>query len=215
MVVNENPYLDARREWTERYGNYIKRAQTWRAVAFLSLGAVCVLTVGLVTLAGQSKVRPFVVEVDKLGAAVAVAPADAAQLPDERIVRFQLAQYLTDARQITSDPVVQKRWLDAVYAISGPAATNFLNKFYKDHDPFEQARNGLVDVEIQSAIPLSKESWQVDWTETKRALTGEMMDVTRWEAIVRVTTFVPSTEREIIRNPSGVVVTQIGWTQKL
>ena len=32
-----NPYLAGRREWNERYGDYIARAQSWRAVAILAL----------------------------------------------------------------------------------------------------------------------------------------------------------------------------------
>ena len=32
-----NPYLNARREWDERYGDQIARAKSWRAAAFASL----------------------------------------------------------------------------------------------------------------------------------------------------------------------------------
>ena len=31
-----NPYLAARREWDERYGDQITRARNWRTMAFLS-----------------------------------------------------------------------------------------------------------------------------------------------------------------------------------
>jgi type IV secretion system protein TrbF len=211
----DQSYVDARQEWMERYGSYIAQARTWRLMAFASMAAVCALTIGIVVIAGQSKVRPFVVVVDKLGAAVAVRSADEAKLPDDRIIRFQLANYITNARQVTSDPVVQKRWLDGVYGASGPSAANFLNVFYKDADPFTRAKAELSDVEIQSALPLSKESWQIEWSETKRTLTGDVNDHTRWKAIIKIGTFIPSTESEMYRNPSGVVVTQISWTQEL
>ena len=146
---------------------------------------------------------------------MAVRSADEAKLPDDRIIRFQLANYITNARQVTSDPVVQKRWLDGVYGASGPSAANFLNGFYKDADPFARAKTELSDVEIQSALPLSKESWQIEWSETKRTLNGDVIDHTRWKAIIKIGTFIPSTESEMYRNPSGVVVTQISWTQEL
>ena len=40
-----NPYLDARREWNERYGSYIAQARNWRfaAVVALLLALVCAL----------------------------------------------------------------------------------------------------------------------------------------------------------------------------
>jgi type IV secretory pathway TrbF-like protein len=36
----EPPYLAARQEWNERYGDYIARARNWRRAAFAAL-AVC------------------------------------------------------------------------------------------------------------------------------------------------------------------------------
>ena len=66
-----NPYLAARREWDERYGDLITRAKNWRTMAALcSLGAL-VATAGIVWLSARSRVVPFVVLVDNLGRPVA------------------------------------------------------------------------------------------------------------------------------------------------
>ena len=45
-----NPYLEARREWDERYGDALSRAHHWRLAAFaaLSLAGVAVLGVAYV-----------------------------------------------------------------------------------------------------------------------------------------------------------------------
>ena len=59
----ESPYLSARREWNERYGDYIARARNWRWAAFAALGISLVLAIGVVWEAAQSKVVPYVVEV--------------------------------------------------------------------------------------------------------------------------------------------------------
>ena len=32
-----SPYLNARREWNERYGDYIQQAKTWRIVGLIGL----------------------------------------------------------------------------------------------------------------------------------------------------------------------------------
>lgn len=210
-----NPYLDGKREWMEANGSIIKQAFIWRIFALVCLALVAFLIFALVSIAHQSKVQPFIVQVDKLGGAVAVGPADKATLPDEKIIRFQLANYITNARQVTSDTVVQKRWLDAVYAMSSPATTNFLNQYFKDHDPFAIAQTGMMDVEVQSALPQSKDTWEVQWQETRRAQTGEAVDVTHWKGLLKISTFVPTNAAEIMRNPTGVVVTEIHWTQQL
>ena len=81
----ENPYLSARREWNERYGDYIARARNWRRAAFAALAVSLVLAIGVAWQAAQSKVVPYVVEVDKLGDAVAVGRADRAAPADSRV----------------------------------------------------------------------------------------------------------------------------------
>lgn len=210
----ESPYVAGRREWNERYGSYIARTRTWQLVAFASMALSAVLGTALAYNASQSKVQPFIVQVDKLGEAIAVAPAEAVGLPEQRIVRFQLANFITNARSVTPDPIVQKRWLDGVYAISTPSAATFLNDFYRKSDPFKRGQANLVAVEISTALPLSPNSWQIQWTETTRGLNGSVEGTTRWQAILNISTFAPSTPQQIIANPTGVVVEQINWTQQ-
>jgi type IV secretory pathway TrbF-like protein len=211
----ESPYVYARREWNERYGSYIARTRTWQYVALGSLALSAVLGLALVRVASQAKVQPFVVEVDKLGAAVAIRPADAAYTPDQRIIRFQLANFITNARSVTPDPVVQKRWLDSVYAVASTSSAAFLNDFYKKSDPFNVARTSMVAVDIQTALPLSKDTWQIQWTETKRGLNGQTDSITRWQAVLNISIFTPTTPQQIVANPTGVVIDQINWTQQL
>ncbi len=211
----ESPYVAGRREWNERYGSYIARARTWQIVALSSMALSAVLGVALAYNASQSKVQPFIVAVDKLGEAVAVMPAESATLPDQRIIRFQLANFITNARSVTPDPIVQKRWLDGVYAVSTPSAAQFLNDFYRKNEPFQKGRTSLVSVEIATALPLSPNSWQLQWTETTRGLNGLIEGTTRWQAVLNISMFAPTTPQQIIANPTGVVVDQINWTQQL
>lgn len=211
----ESPYVAARREWNERYGSYIARARTWQLVALAALGLCAVLALSLVKIASQAKVQPFIVEVDKLGEAVAVKPADMAGMPDQRIVRFQLANFITNARSVTPDPIVQKRWLDSIYAVSTSSTATFLNDYYKKTDPFNTARTAMVAVDIQSALPLSKTTWQVQWTETRRSLNGQTDGITRWQAVLNIAVYPPTTQQQIVANPTGVVIDQINWTQQL
>ncbi len=64
-------YLAARREWNERYGDYIAQANNWRLIAIAALGVAAVAVAGNVWQSSQSRVQPFIVEVDKLGDALA------------------------------------------------------------------------------------------------------------------------------------------------
>src|SRR5215468_11111872 len=71
-----NPYLAARREWDERYGDFLTRARNWRTVAVICALVSLVTSGGMVWLSTKSRVIPFVVAIDNLGRPVASGTAD-------------------------------------------------------------------------------------------------------------------------------------------
>jgi type IV secretion system protein VirB5 len=209
----ESPYLSARREWNERYGDYIARARTWRWAAFAAIAVSLVLAIGVVWEAAQSKVVPYVVEVDKLGDAVSVARADRAAPADARVVKAQLATWIVDVRSVSSDPLAQKGALSRAYALTAAAATAFLNDYYRRHSPFGQTRT--VAVSVEAVLPISNQTYQIQWAEDARDLQGRDIATTQWLASVTVAFDPPSDERGILSNPLGLYVTGISWTQRL
>ncbi|WP_276709048.1 VirB8/TrbF family protein [Thiomonas arsenitoxydans] len=46
-MAEANPYLNARREWDERYGDALARAKTWRLAAFASLAVAAIAVAGI------------------------------------------------------------------------------------------------------------------------------------------------------------------------
>ena len=79
-----NPYVEARREWNDRYLDLVRARRWWQVAAVSELALVATLGGGLVAVSLQHKTVPYVVEVDALGAAVAVKPAEAARRPRGR-----------------------------------------------------------------------------------------------------------------------------------
>ena len=73
-----------------------------------------------------SKAVPYVVEVDKLGDAIAVARADRADPADERVLKAQLVAWIVEVRSVSSDPLAQKDALSRSYAMTAATATIFL-----------------------------------------------------------------------------------------
>ena len=78
MMKDSNPYIEARREWNDRYLDLVRARRWWQITAVAELLLMGVLSGGLVALSLQHKTVPYVVEVDALGAATAVKLADAA-----------------------------------------------------------------------------------------------------------------------------------------
>ena len=209
----DSPYLSARREWNERYGDYIAHARNWRWAAFGALAVSLVLAVGVAWQAAQSKVVPYVVEVDKLGDAVAVARADRAAPTDLRVITAQLAAWIVDVRSVSSDPLAQKSALARSYALTAATATIFLNDYYRQHSPFGQPRT--VAVSVDAVLPISKQTYQIQWSEDARDLQGRELATTHWIASVTVAFDPPTDERGILSNPLGLYITGISWTQRL
>jgi type IV secretory pathway TrbF-like protein len=82
-----SPYLVARKEWDERYGGLIKRAQQWRGTAVLALLVALFEAVVIIGVATRPRTAPYVVAVDSLGRVAAAGAIDRTSPIDERMKR--------------------------------------------------------------------------------------------------------------------------------
>ncbi len=211
----DSPFLAAKREWNERYGDYVAQARNWRLAALLALTAAVFLAAGTIWLSAQPKIVPYVVEVDKLGASIAVARADRAGTPDARIVRAALAQWISDARTVSTDPIAERAALTRAYAMVATTAKPFLDDWYRTHSPFVSGAHDSVVVSLDALLPQSPQTYQLQWTEEQRSLDGSPTATTHWIAQVAVGFNPPADEATILRNPMGIYITQLSWTQRI
>ena len=65
--MNSNPYVEARREWDERYADLVLGKRNWQIAAGGLLLLSLILAGGVVWQSTRSRFIPYVVEVDKLG----------------------------------------------------------------------------------------------------------------------------------------------------
>jgi type IV secretion system protein VirB5 len=214
-----DPYLDARNAWNERYGSYISQAYNWRLLALLEAIALVTAIVGLIYIATQTKFVPYVVAIDKVGTAIAVAPADRASSVDQRVVRAQLANWIVLARSVVLDRIVELRNLQELYALVAPSssAQGFLDAWYPQdgHSPLDLAKKETVQVTVNAILQISPSSYEIQWTETIRDLHGKVTGTQTWDATAQIAFRPPEDEATILRNPLGLYITSIDWTQKL
>ena len=212
----EDPSLArGRREWADRYAGLSRGKRNWQLAAIGLLAVDGILSVGFIHLASQSRVSPFVVEVDRLGQAVAFGPAEQLRKTDERLIRYQLNLFIRDVRSVFSDSEVQKTVINRAYGHAKDGALGFLNDYFKRSNPFLREAEGTVAVQVQSVLRLSASSWQVQWRETQIAATGRVVSETAWQAILGVELTPPETTDVLLVNPLGLYVTEINWTQTL
>ena len=210
----ETPYQRAGQLWDERIGSARVQARNWRLVAFSCLGLTGILIGANVWQSMQSRVAPYVVEVDRLGEARSVAPAIQNYQPTDGQVAWHLGRFISNVRSVSTDPVLVKRnWLDA-YDFATDRAAIFLNEYARANDPFAGIGQRSVSVQVTSVVRASPSSFQVRWIERRyenAALTG----TERWTAILTVAIQPPRDAERLRRNPLGVFVNAINWSKEL
>lgn len=212
-----NPYLAARREWDERYGNLIARERNWRLMALICALIALVAIGGIIRLSTRTHIVPFVVAMDSLGRTVAAGPAEQASASDDRIKRATLFTFVEDLRTVTSDGVAQRKAIDRVYAhiASGGQSQAFISEFYRASPPQKRASTETVSVEVRSVLPTSERTFEVEWTETTRDLYGVVKGQDRWKAVFAIAVNPPLDEAQARVNPLGIYVTNANWGKVL
>ncbi len=210
-------YLAARREWNERYGSYISDARNWRLTAIAALGVAAIAVAGNVWQSAQSRVQPFVVEVNKLGDALAISRADVAAPVPLGVIRAQIARFIQDVRSVSIDVQAERAFIQEAYAMvdKNASAFTFLNSYFAANDPFRRAATETVAAHVESVLPLpGSNTWRVEWREDTIARDGRPEFSKHWEATVTVSINPPTTDAGILVNPTGLFVEASPWGER-
>jgi len=213
----ETPYLAARREWNERYGEHVKAAHQWRLAALGSIAIALASVGGLVAVSMQSKVVPYTVEVNGHGEVVKVRRADVLAAPNANQIRAALRGWIMGARTVYTDRIAMQNLIQETYAQTLPDSPAYqkLAEYHRANNPYERAANETVSVEVVAAVPVSENSWQIEWTETKRQASGKLIGTEQWQATITVAISPPTDAQQIMLNPLGLYVRQFDWTSRL
>jgi type IV secretion system protein VirB5 len=212
--VPVTPYQRAAQVWDDRIGSARVQAKNWRLAFFGCLALSGGLAAGLVWQSARGTITPWVVEVDKLGEARAVAPATSDWTPTDPQIAFHLARFVEHVRAIPADPVVLRAdWL-AAYDFASDTGAQALNDYARNNDPFAEVGKFQVAVDVSSVIRASKDSFRIAWTE-RRYQDGTLIERSRWSAILTVRIQPPRTPDALRKNPLGLFVTAISWSKEL
>jgi len=210
----ETPYQRAGQAWDERIGSARVQARNWRLMAFGGFALSASLAAAVVWQAQRGSVTPWVVEVDRLGQAQAIAPATAGYRPADAQIAWHLARFIEDVRSISADPVVVRQdWLRA-YDFTTERGAAALNDYARANDPFAKVGQTQVAVEVSSVIRASPSSFRVAWVE-RRYDEGALVATERWTAILTIVLQPPKTADQLRKNPLGVFVHAVSWSKEL
>jgi type IV secretion system protein VirB5 len=184
------PYQAARQEWDRRIGEPVVQAKNWRLAFFCATVLNFGLTGGLIWQSARGHIVPWVVQVDRLGEAQAVAPAEAGFRP--------------------TDPQI---WLRA-YDFTTDKGALALNDYARANDPFLAVGKVQVAVEVSSVIRASPDSFRVAWIE-RRYQDGSLAATEHWSAILTIVVQPPRTPDGLRKNPLGIFVNAFNWSKEL
>jgi type IV secretory pathway TrbF-like protein len=208
------PYQKAAQVWDDRIGSARVQANNWRLMAFGCLALSTGLAASLVWQSTQGTITPWVVEVDRLGQAQRVAPANTDYQPTDPQIAYHLARFIEDVRGLPADAIVlRQNWLRA-YDFTTDRGAAALNDYARTNDPFAGLGKVQVSVEVSSVIRASPESFRVAWVQ--RAYdNGSLSSTERWTAILSVVIETPRDADRLRKNPLGVYVHAINWSKEL
>ncbi|MCW5320682.1 conjugal transfer protein [Verminephrobacter aporrectodeae subsp. tuberculatae] len=213
----ETPYLAARREWNERYGNFIATANNWRLAALGSIAVAIIAVSGLVWVSGQHKVVPYAVEFNGNGEVERVARADVASQPNNRQMVAALRNWVIGARTVYVDGRAEKAIVDQTYAMTYPdsACYQTLSTYHQENNPYVRAQKETVEVTVNAVVPVSDSTWQVDWTEITKQRSGKVIDTKQYQGSITTVIAPPTSDAQIMVNPLGIYAQQCAWTTRL
>ena len=212
--VPETPYQKAQQVVDNRLGSALTRGKNWR-LAFFGQTALCALLAGgFIWQGAQATITPYVIEVDESGGVKAVGQAHNSFKPTDAQIANQLARFIKNVRSISIDPVVlRENWLNA-YNYATDQAALALNRYANENDPFADLGQRSVTVDVISIVRSSGDSFEVRWRETNFR-NGAQLGSQTYTASLAIITKPPTDAETLHRNPLGLYVHGLNWSQDL
>lgn len=208
-----NPYVNARRTWNQHTGSIVSANQTWQIVGLLSLFLAIASVGGVIYIGSKSKFIPYIIEVDKLGAARNQGFASATDTADPRLAKQAVTSFIENARLVTPDKALQEKAIFKVYShlAANDPATAKMTEWYKATDPLKRAETEIVNTSILSPpLALTETTWQLEWSETTRDRDGTINDEpVHMKAVVTI--YLADSSPDNDDNPMGIYVKDYSW----
>lgn len=212
----ETPYTRARRERDALLGTSLQHTRAWRAGAGVLAGLLGIAVCGNIYLSTRATVVPHVIEVDSQGAATYRGPAGRPVTPTQAVVRHHIIHFLELARTVTTDlELYRRRLLDARKLLTS-AGDGLYNEWGNAALPLELPKTRTTSLEVVHAVPLSKDTWQIDWLEKTSDLSGRSMGPpVRWRGMFKVVQQVQTSQQQLMANPLGIYIDEFHWDRQL
>jgi type IV secretion system protein VirB5 len=210
IIKADNPYFNEIKGYRDlRATDKVSRTIGWVFGVFgLTIGAIC--CIGMIFIGSKSKFIPMVYIADSHGGLVYSGVATDPLKITQPMLANQLADYIVSLRQIPQDMDLKNQYMRKIKIMSAPDLfSNTIIPMVKDRYMGNVGKT--VKVAIRNIIPISKNTWQLDWDEK----IGELPD-NRFKGTITFTLNPNITDPAVLLyDPLGIVVNDININQEI
>jgi type IV secretion system protein VirB5 len=224
MTVPTSPpgqalFLEGRRVWNERYGEYLGAANAWRKLALICAATTTLSVGGNIYQSSQSHLIPYVIEIGQLGMPVNAGFPNEASKADPRIMKALIGSFISDLRSVIADASAEKIGITRAFHFlreGDPAHATIVEFLTQDEtNPFKRAEVTTVTVQVNSALPITEKTWQLEWLEIERNRQGLETGKSQMKAMLTVAMAETTDESVLAHNPIGLFITDVSWNRVL
>jgi type IV secretion system protein TrbF len=210
--VVETPYTRARLESDGLLGLARRQKTLWQLASAVLATLLALALGGLIYLGSLPRLAPYIIEVDGAGEASYRGTVERAYEPTEAVIRHHLVQFIDLTRTVSSDLGLYRKRMMAARNLLTIQGRKFWDEWGTQFKPMVLATTQTTAVEIVSAVPLSKMTWQIDWRERSWDLRANPLGKpVMWRALLKVVRNPPGSEKQLLDNPFGLYVDEFHW----
>lgn len=212
----DNPYISGRREWLERYGDYISQNVLWRRLVIIALIIVAIMAIENTKLANSYKVEAQVFAQSPNGSLQPITPLDKDYaLANPALISNSLQDYIIALRTVNPDVDLLSRYQNKLSAMTD---NKLFNKTILPimRNNFDASSNVRISVHISYIYPdgpydkdKNEYKWVVVWDETAYGSNDTPQAVTYWMANLKLGFFTPKNLTTARLNPTSLLVEDI------
>lgn len=211
----DTPYAKARQEWDKRIGTSISQAANWRLIAFGLTIIVFFMTGGLIYLGKQPKVVPYVVEVTPYGDIWTKGlEKEYSYVPSESLEKYFVVNFVRSLRAISADYVVNRERFENAYNFLSQRSYKVLKDMHRRNNPLDEAKDKTRTVMVETILPVSANTFQVDWTEVEYDTSGSRTGIKEYRGVFTTLRAKPASSEAAMKNPLGLYIDHFTWQEK-
>jgi type IV secretion system protein VirB5 len=209
----ETPYQRVKKIWDQRLGSSLIQAKNWRLIAFINgLVALILLLLLIGVIATSHRNRVFIAEVTGSGQIRNVALLQTTYQPSSAQKEYFVTQFIEMIRSVPLDPVAAKKEWTNAYDFLTQRAAKKLNQQWQKNNPIDLLGKQTVTVTIKSIDPISKNTFNVTWNETKVSSDGLNPLTTSYSGVFTTALIQPTLQQQIIKNPLGIYIVDFNFS---